>query len=209
MIRRWVGVALVAVAAPGLAGCAITMHRAPLLSLSAPRPAERGSRGEPQLVGVGVTGGRRLGFDSVPAPRRSGDSVYASVAGAPFIVTWRLVREIAMAGPAGTGLWVKTRDVRRARDEVMKQRFVGLRTREGGDVSFDRGTLRYVAADTAYGTVAGAPYRIPVSQVEGFRVVRTDVPMSVVASVLATGVLIGIGVGTVVAILVASGWTLP
>ncbi len=67
---------------------------------------------------------------------------------------------------------------------------VGVTTRSSTVVAFDRSAAAYITGDTVYASVHGAPYRIPLADVQRVSVVRVDKAMSLLVTVGLVGIVV-------------------
>ncbi len=128
-----------------------------------PGVVEPGGR-EP-VVGVTRVGGRSVAFDKagIVGP----DSVYGQVHGSAVVIPLDSVER----------LWVRrVNEVQRVglnRVNTTGERVVGVTTKDGADVAFDKAG-GYVQVDTVFGTRNGERLRFPLDQVQRVWVRRTD-----------------------------------
>jgi hypothetical protein len=187
MGRPRVVTVLAMAALPTLWGCVVHVRGMVWVEPAGLRPQERGAPAEPRLVGVQTEGGQRIELDTAPAPRFAGDTLYAAVGGSSVAIVRGVIRELQVVQRGRPALWAKTADPRRARDELVSRLFRAVDPRAAGKVRFDRGTLRYVSADSVIGTVGGAPFRLPLADVDRFEVLRENTAASLGLSVLGIG----------------------
>jgi hypothetical protein len=209
VLKRPIAVFLIITTVPQLSGCTVrTTQQVPPAEL---RPEELGGPGSPRLVGVTLVGGVRVTFDSLPAPSASGDMVYASVNGAPYLVERRKVLAMWVARPGQLPVEVRTSDIVQALTTYpgAHERIVGVTSVKGVAIEFDRGAPAYAARDTVFGTVHGAPYQIAVSDVQRIWVSRTDVALTTVASIGAVVGVVALVVGVVAVIALATKESCP
>ncbi len=174
----------VAVLAFGLGGCFNAVRTTRRLPPAAVRPEELGDPNR-RITGVVTADGRTVVFDSL-AERQATDSLSACLNGAPLQIARRSIARflIARAGEEPTSV----APVRLG--HAMASPIVGVTTRSGERVSFDRDGGSFVTSGTVYARVAGQRYRLPLEDAGQIWVRRTNVPVTVLVTAVGTVALI-------------------
>jgi hypothetical protein len=175
LFKRLVGAILIVSLMPQLTGCAL--HATRLVPLTELYPEEVGTPpdgAERRFVGVTTADGNSRVFDSVPAPRVTQDTVFASVGGHDCVVAREAVSQVWVAGPVGRPRQINTSDVGSALAQPWPTRSspVGVITRAGDQVVFDRGATVHFARDTVFASVHGVPFQIALKDVRRVAVDR-------------------------------------
>lgn len=207
MVRRPIALLLLFTLVPQFTGCAI--HTVTGVRPEGLRPEERGSPGDPRLVGVvtqDVNGeiAAPLTFDSAPPARYARDTLVAFVGGRQVMLRRRDILAVTVARQGMPDMQVVTSNPQHALEVARgHQRIVGVTPRGGDEVRFDPGRAAYVAADTLHGVVAGAPYAIAMGAVSKVLVVRANAALT--ALVWVPGVVVGLVMVAAVGFGVACG----
>jgi hypothetical protein len=194
LFKRLVGAILIVCLMPQLTGC--TLHATRLVPLTELYPEEVGTPpdgAERRFVGVTTADGNSRVFDSVPPPRVTQDTVFASVGGHDWVVAREAVSQVWVAGPVGRARQVNTSDVGSALAQPWPTRSspVGVIMRAGDQVEFDRGAAVHFARDSVFASVHGAPFRIALNDVQRVAVVRAATPLLVAYGLV--GIAVGVG----------------
>ncbi len=199
---RWrpVTMFLILAAAPQLGGCAI--HTTSRIRPEQLRPEERGASAL-ELRGVTVRNGSSLRFDSAPAPRLEGDTVYASREGVAYRIPRSDVAALSVAEGNGPVRSVQASSMDEATESLFGRRITALEMRSGVVLEPDADRALSIRRDTSSCAVRGVRLRIALADVDRVRVVRTNV----LATVLANGAILAGATGVVWAIVDAvSSW---
>lgn len=176
-----------------LAGCTIrTVQRVPLAGLY---PDELGGSPETsqrRVAGVTLSDQWVLMFDSVPAVRVARDTVYGNVDGVPHAIPRGRVARVWVAGPVGRAREINSSDFDSALLQTWAQGSgpVGLTTRDGVRVAFDRDAPAYIAGDRLFAWARGAPYAIALADVKRVAVSRVNRPVSLLVTLGVVGVIV-------------------
>jgi hypothetical protein len=141
--------------------------------------------GAEPVVGVTRLGGVGIRFDAPGSLGR--DSVYGQVSGSPYAISLDSVEKVWVTR-AGELYRVKPSGLR-----TVGERVVGLTTKDGRDVVFDK-QGGYVRGDTVFATQRGEPLQLPLDQVQRLWVRRSDAALTALASI---GILAGVVLATV------------
>ena len=194
MLKRPLALLLLFTTVPQLGGCAI--HQTVGVRLSELTPEERGSPGEPRIVGVVYGGGQRLVVDSQPPAVLSHDTLHAWAGGGEHRIPRGLVQSLLVTRYDRAPVSVGGADPSKAADAVLGPHVQVVQPLGGAEVRFDRGRAVWYSSDTLHGVVRGAPYRIASDSIRTVRLVRTDVAATALVSapLIAVGALLLLGI---------------